>query len=287
MPSGDKIPVAALATGTPDGTKFLRDDGTLAAVQAASTTVSGIVELATSAETITGTDAARAITPAGLAGAKNAASGYAGLSATYQIQFKNTAGTFTSLLTNANTAARTYTFPDTTGTVVLGGGTCSGASSGTNTGDEPAASTTIIGVVELATSAETITGTDTARAVTPAGVAAALAAFSPAPGYTSANTSFPAYDTNLTFTHGLGAVPSRYTLSLVCITTEAGYPVGAEIDISGNMDGDGSRAYTSYATSTQIVYRSAVNTCIVKSFAGAGVVTLSVVNWRLKARAWA
>jgi hypothetical protein len=43
---------------------------------------------------------------------KNAASGYAGLSATYQIQFKNAAGTFTSLLSNANTAARNYTFPD-------------------------------------------------------------------------------------------------------------------------------------------------------------------------------
>ena len=30
MPSGDKVPIAALATGTPDGTKFVRDDGTLA-----------------------------------------------------------------------------------------------------------------------------------------------------------------------------------------------------------------------------------------------------------------
>lgn len=27
--SGDKIPLANLATGTPDGTKFIRDDGTL------------------------------------------------------------------------------------------------------------------------------------------------------------------------------------------------------------------------------------------------------------------
>lgn len=30
MPSGDKVPIAALATGTPDGTKFVRDDGSLA-----------------------------------------------------------------------------------------------------------------------------------------------------------------------------------------------------------------------------------------------------------------
>lgn len=47
-----------------------------------------------------------------------------------------------------------------------------GNQSGTNTGDEPAASTTTAGVVELATNAETTTGTDTARATTPAGVKA-------------------------------------------------------------------------------------------------------------------
>ena len=41
--------------------------------------------------------------------------------------------------------------------------------SGSNTGDEAAASETVAGVVELATAAEVTTGTDTARAVTPAG----------------------------------------------------------------------------------------------------------------------
>lgn len=46
--------------------------------------------------------------------------------------------------------------------------------SGTNTGDEPDASTSVKGVVELATTAETTTGTDTTRATTPAGVKAAL-----------------------------------------------------------------------------------------------------------------
>lgn len=50
---------------------------------------------------------------------KDAASGYAGLTAAYKINFKNAAGTVTSLLENANTAARTYTFPDKTGTVAM------------------------------------------------------------------------------------------------------------------------------------------------------------------------
>lgn len=51
----------------------------------------------------------------------------------------------------------------------------------------PDASTTVKGKVELATSAETITGSDTARAVTPAGLAAALAA---APSFTVARQVF-------------------------------------------------------------------------------------------------
>jgi hypothetical protein len=44
--------------------------------------------------------------------------------------------------------------------------------SGTNTGDEVAASSTAAGVIELATDAETVTGTATNRAITPANLAA-------------------------------------------------------------------------------------------------------------------
>jgi hypothetical protein len=45
----------------------------------------------------------------------------------------------------------------------------------TKSSDEPAASATVAGIVELATDAETITGTDTARAVTPANIQAKVA----------------------------------------------------------------------------------------------------------------
>jgi hypothetical protein len=48
---------------------------------------------------------------------KNASSGYAGLSATFQLQLKNIANTFTSLLQNSNTAARTYTLQNRNGTI--------------------------------------------------------------------------------------------------------------------------------------------------------------------------
>ncbi len=49
---------------------------------------------------------------------KDVSGGFVGLTL-LKINFKNTADTFTSFLVNANTAARTYTFPDKTGTAAL------------------------------------------------------------------------------------------------------------------------------------------------------------------------
>lgn len=113
----------------------LNTDGTLktASLPAASLTASGIVELATTTEATTGTDAVRAVTPAGL-------------------------------------KAMTDLKADLTHTHA-GSAITSGTVSATYL---PAASATATGIVELATNAETITGTDTTRAVTPAGVDAAL-----------------------------------------------------------------------------------------------------------------
>lgn len=71
------------------------------------------------------------------------------------IQLSPRAGGTSSFLLQLTTAtltnSRTITFPDSTGTVVLGGGTCSGASSGTNTGDQ----TTVSGNAGTATTLQT------------------------------------------------------------------------------------------------------------------------------------
>ena len=48
---------------------------------------------------------------------KDASGGYVGLTL-YKIDMKNVANTFTSFLTNINTASRTYTFQDRDGTIV-------------------------------------------------------------------------------------------------------------------------------------------------------------------------
>lgn len=53
---------------------------------------------------------------------KDATGGIVGMTL-FKINFKNAANTFTSFFTNANTAARTYTFPDYDSTVATTGGT--------------------------------------------------------------------------------------------------------------------------------------------------------------------
>ena len=114
----------------------------------ASATVKGKVELATSAETITGTDDARAVTPAGLA-ALTASATRSGLVELATDAEAITGADTARAVTPANLAAAATTHV-------------------------AAASATVAGKVELATDAEAKTGTDTARAVTAANVRAVL-----------------------------------------------------------------------------------------------------------------
>lgn len=110
--------------------------------QAATTSATGVVELATDAETITGTDAVRAITPSNLT---------ARVSST-------TATGIVELSTDAEAIAKA----DTVRTITPSNLAALGASD------------TFAGFVELATPAEAVTGTDTSRAVTAAGLTAAM-----------------------------------------------------------------------------------------------------------------
>ena len=156
----------------------------------ASTTAAGIVELATSAETTTGTDTTRAVTPAGLAA-------------------RTATDTRTGLVELA-TSAETTTGTDTTRAV-----TPAGLAARTST-------TTRAGIVELATAAEATTGTDTTRAVTPAGAAAALDARETsswaAPSLTNGWAQFDAANRPVGYTRRGGVV---YLRGWIAAGTEA------------------------------------------------------------------
>lgn len=127
----------------------------------ASDTVSGIIELATDAEVQAGTDAVRAVTPAGLASrtATETRTGIIELATDAEVQAGVDA---VRAVTPAGLASRTATETRT-------------------------------GVVELATRAEAVAGMDTTRAVTAAGVAAAiLSAFPVGSVYITASNINPA-----------------------------------------------------------------------------------------------
>ncbi len=130
--------------------------------ETASATNPGVVELATTAETTTGTDTTRAVTPDGLK------DGYQGSTNV------TTLGSIATGVWRGTAIDQAY----------LSG------QSGTNTGDEPDADATTKGIVELATTAEATTGTDTSRAVTAAGVAAVHATAQTGKNYRIINTSF-------------------------------------------------------------------------------------------------
>lgn len=115
----------------------------------ASETVAGVVELATQTETNTGTDDLRAVTPLKL---QTRLAAYA--------QPLDSDLTSIAALTTTSYGRAFLALANQAATMAL----------------LSAASSTASGIVELATTAETTTGTDTVRAVTPAGVAAAIAA---------------------------------------------------------------------------------------------------------------
>ena len=94
-----------------------------------------------------------------------------GVTSNIQTQLDNKVGSLSDLGITA-TAAEINTLDGITATTaelnLLDGIT---TLSGSNTGDEPDASTTTKGIIEIATNTETQTGTDTARAITAAGLA--------------------------------------------------------------------------------------------------------------------
>ena len=103
-----------------------------------------------------------------------------------------------TLVAGALTGDRTVTLPDATGTVALTSD-ITGTNSGTNTGDEPDASTTVKGIIEIATATEAKAGTDALRAITPDTLAARSV-------HASIDVSDSSFTSNLyaEITHNLG-----------------------------------------------------------------------------------
>src|SRR5512139_816789 len=156
-------------------------------VTTATSTDEGVVELATDAETVTGTDTGRAVTPAGVAAAIAGISGGGGIAPT----IFDAKGDLI-VATAADTAARLAVSGSDGYILTVNSGESTGLQWAAPPAGASSATSTSEGVVELATEAEVITGTDTARAVTPAGVSAAIAEFVPSSSSFVQSTIFDA-----------------------------------------------------------------------------------------------
>lgn len=123
-----------------------------------------------------------------------------------------------------------------TGQVKMGDGSTAWTSLDYLTGDTgggetvPTASTTVAGIVELATNAETTTGTDTARATTPAGVAAAVSAAVTAAAPASASTTVSGLVELATNTETITGTDTARAV------TPAGFAAALASGISGKLD---------------------------------------------------
>jgi len=174
--TGNTLTKATLTAG--DGIDITNGTGSITiAAETASATNPGVVELATTAETTTGTDTTRAVTPDGL---KDGYQGSTNVTTLGTISTGTWSGT-TIAVNKGGTGQTSYTngqllIGNTTGntltkaTLTAGDGIDITNGTGSITIAAETASATNPGVVELATTAETTTGTDTTRAVTPDGL---------------------------------------------------------------------------------------------------------------------
>jgi hypothetical protein len=260
-PTGDPIGVAAIAslpTVFADNVFRVQDNGD--ATKQLAFEISGITTGTTS--TLTVTDTSLAI-PANSAGPS---------SLVLAEDTDNGSNTATIIAPSSLTADRTYTLPDETGTIVTTALT---------------ASDTVVGIVELATDAETQTGTDTTRAVTPAGLYNAL-------GLSFVATSTGNAITNgglITFAHGLGRAPRLVQFHVVCGTNDAtsGYVAGDVIYIDGAAGNNTGAGYQSYfdATNVNVRFGANFNGYFQRKSDGAQVGVSSLANFTLTIRAWA
>lgn len=147
-----------------------------------------------------------------------------------------------------------------------------------------AASDSASGVAELATTAETQTGTDTGRVITPAGLAGALG-FSKQ--YVSTGQTITAAG-SLTLAHGLAAQPKLLSVYLSCTSADLNYSSGDEVFVPF-MGDDNSRGVSVVpdATNLNVRYGSAANVFALLDKTTGGIAAIDATKWVCIFVAWA
>jgi len=147
------------------------------------------------------------------------------------------------------------------------------------------ASETQQGVIEIATNAETIAGSDTSRTVVPSG----LAAWAAANDYVSSAQTITA-SAQTVLAHGLGVQPKSVSLWLENVTASIGYTPGQQVLINPAMndssDTTRSRAFSIIADATNITVRAPTDTGIIIGNVSSGAFgAIVAANWKFVIKA--
>lgn len=129
------------------------------------------------------------------------------------------------------------------------------------------------------------TGTATTETiVSPAKIKAAIIALYSAasgPNFTT-QVAISSYVTSAA--HGLGAVPSRWEVKIVCTSTDLGYAVGDVICLTSHMEGNGLRGNTASVNATDI--QLAGSSFFVLTKTGGSISQLTTTKWDIIFQCW-
>lgn len=144
------------------------------------------------------------------------------------------------------------------------------------------ASTSVQGIVQLATTADVQGGSSSSLGITPSGLLAALG-FSEY--YESAETAIT-LGTQVAFTHALGAIPRLVIGELVCKTTDDGYAVDDRIPFLSNLNSGGNQGIMFSYNATQIMFTPGSSNISVLNQDTGVISTITTASWRVVLRAW-
>lgn len=104
--------------------------------------------------------------------------------------------------------------------------------------------------------------------------------------YTSGLLVIPGATSTVSVAHNLGGVPKTVELSLVCVSADAGYSVGDEVNMSDVPVVVNVAQFTVMRSSTSLkVVINAVSGIYVNHFSTYATTAITVSSWKLKLKA--
>ncbi len=168
---------------------------------------------------------------------------------------------------------------------IADGGTGSSTASTAFTALKQIATESATGVAEIATQAETDTGTDDVRYVTPLKLATMIGNL-PTPDFLSSDQTV-ATNTRLEVAHSLGATPTLVQLVLKCTTGDLNYSVGDEVVMHTTTPATANAGIVVFSDTTNVTIVQGDSIEMLGHDTSFSSASITVGSWRWVIKAWA